>query len=474
MLFNSFPFIIFLSVVLPLYYALTQRWQNRMLLCASYFFYASWDWHFVPLIAISTVVDFWCALFIHRSTDATTRRRWLLLTLLLNLGFLGFFKYYGFFVDSFVDLLHVLGIQMSRSVLQVVLPVGISFYTFQSISYSIDVYYRRTEPTRDFFAFALYVSYFPHLVAGPIQRSTHLLPQLQAPRIVDRARIATASQLILMGYFKKVFIADGVAPYVDHAFAQPQVLGAPELWLCLYLFAIQIYGDFAGYTDIARGVSRLLGIELTLNFKQPYLSTNITDFWRRWHMALSSFLRDYLYVPLGGNRHGTLHTYRNLMITMLLGGLWHGASWTFVAWGGLHGIYLAVHRMIAGATSVRSHGVRTGPRKWIVDSLKVIATFHLVCIAWIFFRAKDFDEAWTYLLGLGMNWRPCSPTLAATAGIYLLLTLVVDLACWHRDQETPVAETWPAWSRGLAYATMIVLVSFIGELNARPFIYFQF
>ena len=466
MLFNSFEFVVFLALVLPLYYALAWRWQNRMLVVASYAFYASWNWHFVSLLAISTIVDFWCARFIDRSSDPATRRRWLLVTLCLNLGFLGIFKYFGFFVDSFAELMKVFGVTASLPVLEVVLPVGISFYTFQSISYSIDVYYRRTRPTTDFLAFALYVSYFPHLVAGPIQRSTHLLPQLQAPRRVDRLKVATATQLILMGYFKKVFIADGVAPWVDHAFAQPQALGAPELWMSLYLFAIQIYGDFAGYTDIARGVSRLLGVELTLNFRQPYLASDITDFWRRWHIALSSFLRDYLYIPLGGTRRGTLLTYRNLMLTMLLGGLWHGASWTFVVWGGLHGLYLAMHRLMTRERTAS----RVGPG----HALKILATFHLVCVAWVFFRADSLEVAWAYLSGLVVNWHTAPSPLAVTLAFYGLLTLLVDLPCWWNDRETPVDESWPAWSRGLAYATMIVLISFIGEPNARPFIYFQF
>ncbi len=474
MLFNSTQFIIFLAIVLPVYYVLAQRWQNRMLLVASYVFYASWDWRFLSLLIISTLTDFTCALLIHRTANAARRKRWLLVTLCLNLGFLGFFKYFGFFADSLAELMALFGLHASVPTLRIVLPVGISFYTFQSISYTIDVYYRRTEPTTDLLAFALYVSYFPHLVAGPIQRASHLLPQIQSQRRVDERRIATACQLMLMGYFKKVFIADGVAPYVDQAFAHPLALGSLQLLLSLYLFAIQIYGDFAGYTDIARGVSRLLGIELTLNFKQPYLSSNITEFWRRWHIALSSFLRDYLYIPLGGNRHGTAKTYRNLMLTMLLGGLWHGASWNFVAWGGLHGLYLSAHRMLSDRR--RSTGVRSlrGLRASLVYILSAVLTFHLVCLAWIFFRAKDFENAWEYLRGLFGNWQPCPVAFVVCAGCYLLMTLLIDLPCWRYDQELPVLHSWPAWRRGLVYATMLVLISFVGELNARPFIYFQF
>lgn len=474
MLFNSTQFIIFLAVVLPLYYALAQRWQNRMLLVASYVFYASWDWRFLSLLIISTLADFSCALLIHRTADPARRRQWLLVTLCLNLGFLGFFKYFGFFADSFAELLALFGLHASMPTLRIVLPVGISFYTFQSISYTIDVYYRRAEPTTDLLAFALYVSYFPHLVAGPIQRATHLLPQIQSARRVDERRIATACQLMLMGYFKKVFIADGVAPYVDQAFTNPLALGSPQLWLSLYLFAIQIYGDFAGYTDIARGVSRLLGIELTLNFKQPYLSANITEFWRRWHIALSSFLRDYLYIPLGGNRQGTAKTYRNLMLTMLLGGLWHGASWNFVAWGGLHGLYLSAHRMITDRKRPPGAASPQGLRASLTYVVNALLTFHLVCLAWIFFRAKDFENAWAYLRGLFANWQPCPAPLVVCAAFYLTMTLLIDVPCWRYDQELPFLRSWPAWRRGLVYATMLVLISFVGELNARPFIYFQF
>jgi D-alanyl-lipoteichoic acid acyltransferase DltB (MBOAT superfamily) len=473
-LFNSTQFLVFLAIVLPLYYALAHRWQNVMLLVASYVFYGCWDWRFLSLLAISTIVDFTCALLIHRTPEPLKRKRLLLVTLCLNLGFLGFFKYFGFFADSFAELMALFGVHASVPTLRIVLPVGISFYTFQSISYTIDVYYRRAEPTTDFIAFALYVSYFPHLVAGPIQRATHLLPQMQAPRRVDQTGIATACQLMLMGYFKKVFIADGVAPYVDQAFAQPRAMGSPQLLLSLYLFAIQIYGDFSGYTDIARGVSRLLGIELTLNFKQPYLAANITEFWRRWHIALSSFLRDYLYIPLGGNRHGTAMTHRNLLLTMLLGGLWHGASWNFVAWGGLHGLYLSAHRMMSEGRRVESSRVPRGLFEWVVYVIKVVVTFHVVCLAWIFFRAKDFRGAWTYLLGLVQNWRPCPTAFLVCAGCYMLMALLVDLACWQYDQELPALDTWPAWRRGLVYAAMMVLISFVGELNARPFIYFQF
>jgi alginate O-acetyltransferase complex protein AlgI len=344
MLFNSFVFVLFLAIVLPVYYALSHRWQNRFLLVASYVFYGYWDWRFLGLLAISTVLDFALALLIAGTDSPRRKKRRVALSVVVNLGILGFFKYFDFFVDSAAVLLESAGLQANLPMLRVVLPVGISFYTFQSMAYTIDVYRGIQPPTRNLLDFALYVAYFPQLVAGPIERASRLLPQIQSPRRVGQAQWERGAQLILWGYVKKVAIADGLAPYADAVFRDPSSFSGLSLWLGVYCFAVQIYCDFSGYTDIARGVSQLLGIELMENFRQPYLSRNITEFWRRWHISLSTWLRDYLYVPLGGNRRGPAMQYRNLMITMLLGGLWHGAAWTFVVWGGLHGLFLATHK----------------------------------------------------------------------------------------------------------------------------------
>jgi len=365
MAFNSFVFLVFLALVLPCYYALSHKWQNRFLLAASYVFYGAWDWRFLSLLAASTLIDYHVAQALHQTSKLGRRRILLAVSVCANLGFLAAFKYFDFFVGSLSTLLVSLGLGELPWAIQVVLPVGISFYTFQTLGYTIDVYRRTQEPTRDFAAFALYVSYFPQLVAGPIERARNLLPRILNKRTVTPARIATGLQLMLMGYLKKTAIADAVAPYVDEIFAHPDQQSSLRLLFGLYLFAIQIYGDFSGYSDIARGVSRLFGIDLMVNFKQPYLSANITEFWRRWHISLSTWLRDYLYIPLGGNRKGKLNTYRNLMITMLLGGLWHGAAWGFVIWGGLHGLYLAVHKLICRD---RGRGVEPPvlqtPRQW--------------------------------------------------------------------------------------------------------------
>jgi D-alanyl-lipoteichoic acid acyltransferase DltB (MBOAT superfamily) len=476
MLFNSYTFVIFLAIVLPLYYVLAHRWQNRMLLVASYIFYAAWDWRFLGLLLIQTVVDYFAALGMGQDPPPARRRLYLLASLGVNLGILGFFKYFNFFVDSFGQLLAVFKLPAPSVGLHILLPAGISFYTFQTMAYTIDVYRRREPVTRDFLTFALYVSYFPHLVAGPIMRAGHLIPQLARPRLVTRQMITTGAQLILMGYLKKVGIADPIAPYVEKAFADPGSFSPLALLLSLYLFAIQIYCDFSGYTDIARGVSRLFGIELTLNFLQPYFSRNITEFWHRWHISLSTWLRDYLYIPLGGNRHGAFRTYCNLMITMLLGGLWHGASWTFVAWGGLHGLYLAAHKFVAGGRRIGLEPPPRSLREWLTFVPQALLTFHLVCLTWVFFRAPDFTTAWAYLTGLvasGASLPDYSGRLVAVA-FYGLLMFLLDYGCWRYDREFPLPVRAPALVRGLAYAAAVLIISFVGGSQVVPFIYFQF
>jgi alginate O-acetyltransferase complex protein AlgI len=478
MLFHSLAFAGFLAVVLPLYYMLAHRWQNRLLLVASYVFYAAWDWRFLSLLFLQTAVDYLAALGMERAAGRPARRRlFLWLSLGVNLGVLGVFKYYDFFAESLAGLAAVFGWRLSMVPLRLILPAGISFYTFQTMAYTIDVYRGRQVATRDFLAFALYVSYFPHLVAGPIMRAGHLLPQIQRPRVVTAPMISSAAQLLLLGYLKKVGIADAVAPYVERAFTHPA--SAPSLMLLMgvYLFAIQIYCDFSGYTDIARGVSRLFGIELTVNFCQPYLSGSITEFWRHWHISLSTWLRDYLYIPLGGNRLGPVKTYRNLMVTMLLGGLWHGAAWTFVIWGGLHGLYLSVEKFFAGGRAVEAAPAHEGAWGWVRRAGAVLATFHLVCLAWIFFRAPSLGAGWAYLSGLFANragWGREGWLWLAASAFYLALVLLIDLACRERDREFPLSAGLPAWGRGLAYASAVLMISFVGGSRVVPFIYFQF
>lgn len=475
MLFNSIAFIIFITIVLAVYPRLNQRKQNFFLLAASYVFYGYWDWRFTSLLLISTVVDFFVSRSLHESEDPKKRKRLLLASIATNLGILGFFKYFNFFIDSAGILLSTFGFEPHLPVLKIILPVGISFYTFQTMSYTIDVYYRKMLPTRSFLDFALFVSFFPQLVAGPIERAKHLLPQISSPRMMSRETTITGLNLVLLGFFKKVAIADSLSPIVENAFSSPLEMTSGQLLSGIYAFSLQIYGDFSGYTDIARGVALILGFRILENFDAPYLSRSITEFWRRWHISLSSWLKDYLYIPLGGNRHGKLNTYRNLMATMLLGGLWHGAAWTFVAWGFLHGLYLAVHRMILGGRK-EDFSWPGGIAGWASDALKIFLTFHIVTFTWIFFRAPDFNNALLYFKGL-LHF---NGLLDLSIPVFFAGTIMLAL---------DVAQTWKSshtWltDRGqlglLRYAViMIMLLSILAASIAHmetvtPFLYFQF
>jgi D-alanyl-lipoteichoic acid acyltransferase DltB (MBOAT superfamily) len=362
-----------------------------------------------------------------------------------------------------------IGLQTDVPVLQLVLPVGISFYTFQTLGYTIDVYRKRLAAERNLETFALYVAYFPQLVAGPIERAQRLLPQFKNPRTPTNAAWHSAAQLILIGYFKKVFIADGLAGPVSDVFQSPESASAPVLLLAAYGFAVQIYCDFSGYTDIARGTSRLFGIELMENFRQPYFARNVSEFWRRWHISLSTWLRDYLYIPLGGNRVGPFRHRVNLMATMLLGGLWHGANWTFVLWGGLHGLYLVLHNMIRRPESPDGNRLA-----WFVF---VPITFHCVVLTWIPFRASTIHDAWQYFIGLFSQWQVPDD---AVAGLVLPLAVaavalaVIDWPCWRAARELPFTERHAWWLRGFAYGIMLILLAFGREGSREPFIYFQF
>ena len=476
MLFNSCTFLIFIIIVLCCYYLLSWKSQNKFLLVASYFFYGWWDWRFLSLLAISTIVDFLCGKRIASSENPKTRKMLLMVSLCTNLGILGFFKYFNFFSESMHYIHSLVGLKADFPVIGILLPVGISFYTFQSMAYTIDIYRRIETPCYNFYDFALYVSFFPQLVAGPIERSVHLLPQFQSQRKVTPNAFYSGCQLILVGYFKKILIADSAAPLVNQIFDNIRPAGTIELILGIYLFALQIYGDFAGYTDIARGVSRLFGINLCINFRQPYLSASITEFWRRWHISLSSWLRDYLYIPLGGNRRGTIKTYRNIILTMLLGGLWHGANWKFVIWGGLHGLYLSFHKFILRG---KKPNITAKPEKgqFIQWMLKVFLTFNLVCLTWIFFRAESLSSAIDFMHNIFnlTDYRVVGIRELAANFIFLgSLSFLVDYFCWKNDTEIPFSDRWSTWTRGFVYAGMIVLMVLVGANDAQPFIYFQF
>jgi len=476
MTFNSITYFIFLIIVLVANYATKMRMQNVILLVASYTFYGWWAWRFLSLLAISTVVDYTMGRLLEGEDRAPRRRLWLYISLLTNLGILGFFKYFNFFADSFISLSQGIGFEIDPVVLQVILPVGISFYTFQTMAYTIDVYRGEITPVKNVIAFALYVSFFPQLVAGPIERAQTLIPQIQTRRVLTPEKLHEGGYLILVGMFKKVVIADNCAMYVERCFENPEIYPATGLLVGVWLFAIQIYCDFCGYTDIARGSAKLLGFDLMVNFRQPYFATNITDFWRRWHISLSSWLRDYLYIPLGGNRGSKLFTYRNLMLTMLLGGLWHGAAWTFVVWGGLHGLYLMVHKVTMGD---RKPPLET---RWKLKSVFFcFLTFQLVCLTWVFFRAPDFTTAIQYVLGM-LDWRgdliqkenaglvvgPAMLFFSMVAMIFL-----IDVPAYRKNHQCAILR-WPLPIRTVLYTVLVMFIMLFAGGNDVAFIYFQF
>jgi len=479
MLFNSLAFAIFLPIVLAGYYVLSRRAQNYWLLAASWLFYAWWDVRFLNLLGVCTLVNFYCGIRIAESPSPRRRKLYLAAGVVTCMAILAFFKYFGFFMSSAQTVLAALGLRGSSPAWQIVLPVGISFYTFQTLSYTIDVYRRKMEPCYDVVDFALFVSFFPQLVAGSIERAANLLPQFQQRRTVRWEQLREGALLILIGYFKKVGVADALAGLVDVRFSNPALCSGGDLLLALYLFSVQIYCDFSGYSDIARGCGKLVGIDLMVNFNQPYFSSSVTEFWRRWHISLSTWLRDYLYIPLGGNRHGAWKTYRNLMLTMLLGGLWHGASWRFVVWGGLHGLYLAVHRSLGRrplrGASEPPPATPAARGAWVV---KVLLTFHLVALTWIFFRADTFALAWAYLKGIvtwqraggidPMSW--LSPRVLSLVG---LLVLIDAYQYVRKDHTAFLRWAWPL--RALTWACVVIVLVTMGGIGVQiPFIYFQF
>ncbi|MEM8807728.1 MAG: MBOAT family O-acyltransferase [Cyanobacteria bacterium P01_G01_bin.38] len=472
--FASLEFFAFLLIVYGLYFLFSHRRQNLLLLVASYYFYGSWDWRFLSLIWISTVLDFFLGKRIHKTNHPQRRKYLLIISLVVNLGILGFFKYFGFFAESLSDSLKIFGFQPDWLTLNVLLPVGISFYTFQTLSYTIDIYRGKLKPVNNILDFALFVAFFPQLVAGPIERASHFLPQVTSKRLITLDKTARGCFLILFGLFKKVAIADGVATSVDAIYNSTGVVGTLDIILATYLFAIQIYCDFSGYSDIARGVAKLLGFDLMVNFEAPFFAVNPSDFWRRWHISLSTWLRDYLYIPLGGNRHGTCKTYRNLMLTMVLGGLWHGAAWNFIYWGVYQGAILCIHRLIAGAKptirTVQTFG--DGLRR----SVMIVGFFQIVCYGWLLFRASSWNQiyAFTDRLFFHPMWTSPvipDPPLAAIAGIALLF--ITDLAHYLSD-KAKVYRLWPIQVRAALYAALITVLLMGLTNTGTTFIYFQF
>ena len=479
MAFNSVGFAIFLTGVVALVWLLPHKRQNLFLLAASYFFYASWDWRFLALLVLSTVIGYTAGVALGATEDEARRKAIVASRVVLNLAILGVFKYANFFVGGAVDLLRSVGVSADEPTLRIILPIAISYYTFEEISYTVDLYRRQLRPCRDPVAYALFVAFFPKLVAGPILRPKELLPQIERPRQrPDSGQVGSALGLLLWGLVKKVAIADSLAMLVNQIYTKPEQMSGLSLMFGTLCFAGQIYGDFSGSSDMARGATRLLGFELPLNFRQPYLSSSLTAFWRTWHISLSSWLRDYLYVPLGGNRRGSRRTMVNLMAVMVLGGLWHGAGWTFLVWGAIHGTVLAVERQSGRAVD------NSEVRVTIRQVPRVLVTFAVVCLAWVFFRAPNLEAATTITWRM-LTWASGDTVWTAAASLLVAVPVLVgaDLI-ERRHQVSPPATDRTGRRMATLTRSPIAVGSLVGLACVAllissggqpvPFIYFQF
>ena len=484
MLFNSLEFLLFLPLVFVLYWFVFKKnlqVQNILVIVASYVFYGWWDWRFLFLIVFSTLLDYYVGQRIHRNLDDRKKAKlWLYVSVFCNVGLLGFFKYYNFFVDSFVDAFAAAGYQIkSVWTLRIILPVGISFYTFQTMSYSFDIYYEKLRPTRNLISFAAFVAFFPQLVAGPIERASNLLGQMNSKRVFDYAQAVGGLKLILWGFFKKLVIADSLAPIVDDIFTNYSDYPASTLVLGAIFFSFQIYGDFSGYSDIAIGTAKLFGIELMSNFKFPNFSRNIAEYWRRWHISLSTWFREYLYIPLGGSRAGMTASIRNVAIIFLVSGLWHGANWTFVFWGGVHAllyvpIFLSGRNRLYTDNSIAQH-------QWfpsLVEILQVISTFVLVTFAWIFFRSESLGDAFAYIgrIGSDLSYGDYRHPMGYRMwDFFVLLALFTGYEYLIRkDERRPFPFKSPVVRFCLYTLAILGMLLFYDDGVNRSFIYFQF
>lgn len=481
MLFNSVDFLIFFPIVVILHFAIPHRFRWILLLFASYYFYMSWRPEYIILIVLSTLVDFFAARQMVKPGNEGKRKKFLMLSLVVNLGMLFFFKYFNFFSSSLQTLFDFVGINIQLPVLTLLLPVGISFYTFQTLSYTIDVYRGKQKPTNQFGIFALFVSFFPQLVAGPIERSTHLLPQFNKIKTIDYKRITDGLKLMGWGLFKKVVIADRLAEIVNNIYNNPTDYSGIPLIIATAFFAIQIYCDFSGYTDIAIGAAKVLGYDLMENFRQPYFSRSIAEFWHRWHISLSTWFRDYLYIPLGGNRVVKWRWYFNVFMVFLISGLWHGANWTFVIWGALHGAFMLVGIWTENSRKqlYKSSGLDRSP--FILHTIQMIVTVILVCFAWIFFRANSISDAIYISTHLFSGLDLSGSYGLDLGGLYERLLLVfsmgtlllVDFA-QARDGNVLNLSNKPVVVRWAVYYALFLGIVMFGKFGIQDFIYFQF
>jgi D-alanyl-lipoteichoic acid acyltransferase DltB (MBOAT superfamily) len=482
MLFNSLSFAVFLPIVFFLYWFVARRevrFQNIILLASSYFFYACWDWRFLFLLIASTSLDYFAGLKISDAYSKQNKRFWLWLSITINLGFLGIFKYYNFFAVSFVDALSLVGLKADLGFIKLVLPVGISFYTFHGLSYVIDLYKDKIKPERDLINYSVFVCFFPLLVAGPIERATHLLPQIIKKREFDYSQALDGLNQILWGLFKKMVIADNCATYVNLIFKDVSDYSGSTLVLVALFFSFQIYCDFSGYSDIALGTARLFGIELLRNFAFPYFSRDIAEFWRRWHISLSSWFRDYLYIPLGGSRGGKWIAVRNVFIIFLVSGFWHGANWTFLAWGALHALYfmpLLLMNRNRNHIAIVAKG-KTFPS--LTELFSMLFTFGLVVFGWIFFRAENMGQAIDYISGIfsfDLFSQPYFLGIKEAAITLLFIVLLVLVEWMGREQEYAIKTIASKWRKPFQWGFyfVIVMLIFLFGSKSQEFIYFQF
>lgn len=479
MLFNSLTFAAFCVCFFPVYFLLPLRGQHAWTLAASYFFYAWWDWRFLSLLFASTLFTYLVNIRLGNCSEQKDRRFWLVFGISANLAILFVFKYFNFFVSSAGALLQQLGFSDSTSTLSIVLPIGISFYTFHAINYQIDTYRGKIGVERSLLRYAVYIALWPQLVAGPIVRAARLLPQLRTRKKFRWANFSIGMELVVIGFFLKVVLADNLGPVANLAFAQHEALSAISLFCGAIFFSFQIYGDFAGYSMIAIGFGRIMGLNLGINFRRPYMSSSFSEFWTRWHISLSSWLRDYLYISLGGNRGGKFKEYRNLMATMVLGGLWHGANWTFVMWGAMHGAMLILQRMLGGLFRSRNREGQVGGSPLtagVSKTLAIILVFTSVTLAWIPFRADNFSDALGFLRGLfGPDWDPSSLNnkVLTLLGSFLILIVV---ACEIFREFSPLYQRYrrQRMLRAAVITMIAAVIPLLGNFHGASFIYFQF
>jgi alginate O-acetyltransferase complex protein AlgI len=483
MIFNSLEFFIFLTIVFILYWFVFKKHlkaQNILLLAASYVFYGWWDWRFLSLIMLSTIVDYFVAIQINQNDEQSKRKAWLWVSVVFNIGLLGFFKYYNFFVDSWIDMFSMFGYNMQSTwTLKVILPVGISFYTFQTMSYSFDVYYKKLKPTTDFLSFAAFVSFFPQLVAGPIERASNLLSQILNKRTFSYEQSVSGIKLILWGLFKKIVIADALAPIVDDIFTNYSTYPASTLILGVTMFSFQVYGDFSGYSDIAIGTAKLFGIELMSNFKFPQFSRNVAEYWQRWHVSLSTWFRHYVYIPLGGSRVSKLKSVRNICIIFLVSGFWHGANWTFIFWGGFHALaFIPVFLM--GRNAIYKDSV-VGEDTFfptLTEVGQVLLTFSIVTFSRIFFRSNSITDAFSFINRIFTDLSYATynhPNGYRMIDYYVLIILFVIYEYTIRKDERSPFKFKSKAVRFIAYTIVILaMLLFYDDNINRSFIYFQF